>query len=136
MAQTLEFGGLRFTASFDHRGATLCVFGLVEGQWTEMLRFDDFVDEPHFHAPSPPAGKQIPFDRATLGEPLAWFVMQIRDHLADWIERAGYPGVLDSIDLDEISRNVDRLTDAMVACVPEGFTRVPGIGVQRVNASA
>ena len=45
---TLEFGGLRFNVSFREVGATLRVDGRVDGAWTEMLRFDDFVDAPHF----------------------------------------------------------------------------------------
>ena len=133
-ATTLEFGGLRFEISFREVGATLRVDGCIEGTWTEMLRFDDFVDTPHFHAPAD--GEAIPFDRASLGEPLAWYVVQIRDHLPEWLEKAGFGDVLPTIDVEAVSLNADRLTEAMNACVPAGFLRVPGIGLQRSETSA
>jgi hypothetical protein len=127
----LEFGGLRFGVSFRQVGATLRVDGQVNGCWTEMLRFDDFIDEPHFHAPA--SGRSIPFDRASLGEPLAWYVEQIRDHLSEWLETAGFGDVIATVDIAEVSRNSHRLTEAMVACVPADHTRVPGIGIQPID---
>ena len=130
-AAIYEFGGLRFDVSFRGRGATLRVLGKTDSQWTEMLRFDDFIEEPHFHAPPE---VQMPFDRS-VGEPLAWYVAQVRDHLAEWLERAGFGSLLSTIDLDEVSRNAHKLEDAMIACVPEGYVRVPGVGLQRVELS-
>jgi hypothetical protein len=132
-ATQLEFGSLRFDVSFREVGATLRVDGRVGGTWTEMLRFDDFVDAPHFHAPA--SGEAIPFDRTSLGEPLAWYVAQIRDHLPEWLDKAGFGGLLPTIDIEAISLSADRLTEAMNACVPAGFLRVPGIGLQRSEAS-
>jgi len=129
---TLEFGGLRFEVSFRKVGATLRVDGPVDGTWTEMLRFDDFVDQPHFHAPAD--GDAIPFDQSSLGEPLEWYVTQIRDHLSEWLEKAGFAQVLSTIDVEAISMNAGRLTDAMNACVPTGFVRVPGKGLQRSDS--
>jgi hypothetical protein len=131
---TLEFGGLRFNVSFRDVGATLRVDGRVDGAWTEMLRFDDFVDMPHFHAPAD--GDAIPFDRASFGEPLAWYVAQIRDHLPEWLETAGFSDVLLSVDVEAVSLNAYRLIEAMNTCVPVGFLRVPGIGLQRFEPSA
>ncbi|GEM_PF-1345729 len=126
----LEFGGLRFDVSFRNIGATLRVHGRVNGEWTEMLRFDDFVDSPHFHVPA--SGDQIPFDRASFGEPLAWYVDQVRNHLAELLKRAGFSHVVPTVDFDEIARHADKLGKAMEACVPDGFVRVPGVGLQRV----
>jgi hypothetical protein len=97
-----------------------------------MLRFDDFVDGPHFHAPA--AGPAIEFDRS-LGDPLTWYVAQIRDHLEEWIQRAGFEAVLPSIDVAEISKRAEELTNAMNACIPAGYVRVPGFGLQRLEVS-
>ena len=132
-AEVLEFGGLRFEVSFRDIGATLRVDGRVDGTWTELLRFDDFVEMPHFHAPAD--ADATLFDRA-LGEPLAWYVAQIRDHLSEWLERSGFGEVLETIDLDAIAANSDRLTEAMTACVPAGFVRIPGVGLSRSDRVA
>ena len=130
-ASVYEFGGLQFDVSFRGRGATLRVLAKSDSRWTEALRFDDFIEEPHFHAPPE---VQMPFDRA-LGEPLAWFVAQVRDHLAEWLERAGFGSLLRTIDVDEVSKNAYKLEEAMIACVPDGYVRVPGVGLRRVQAT-
>jgi hypothetical protein len=100
----------------------------VHGDWTEVLRFDDFVDAPHFHAPAD--GDSITFDPAN-GEPLEWYLAQIRDHLDDWLTTAGYPEVTQAVDHDAIVADIDRIRNAMYACVPSGFERVPGVGLRR-----
>jgi hypothetical protein len=133
--QILEFGGLRFDVAFRAAaGATLRVDGRVDNEWKELLRFDDFIDKPHYHAPAD--AEQIDFDRATYGEPLAWYISQIRDHLPELLTDSGFASVVAAIDMDEIARNIDKVDKAMRDCVPEGFERVPGVGLQRVKADA
>jgi hypothetical protein len=133
--QVLEFGGLRFDVAFRAiGGATLRVDGRVDNEWIELPRFDDFIDVPHYHAPAD--AEQINFDRATLGEPLAWYIAQIRDHLPEWLEKSGFSDVVPAVDMKEVADNIDKVEKAMRDCVPEGFVRVPGIGIQRVSESA
>jgi hypothetical protein len=133
--QILEFGGLRFDVAFRAvAGATLRVDGKVDGEWKEMLRFDDFIEKPHYHAPA--SDHQVDFDRDALGEPLAWYIAQIRDHLPEWLTKSGFADVVPSIDMDEVRANIDKVDRAMRDCVPEGFVRVPGFGIQRVTADS
>jgi hypothetical protein len=127
----LDIGGLRFTVSFrGEAGATIRVYGEVDGTSTEMLRFDDFVEDPHYHVPA--AAKPYSFDREKLGAPLPWFIGQIRDNLGGLLTDAGFAGVLDSVDLGAVSAGADKVEQAMIDCVPEGFSRVPGVGLQKV----
>jgi len=131
-ATELDIGGLQFEASFRGAGATLRVFGSVAGQRTELLRFDDFIDEPHYHVPA--EGDAIMFDRAILGEPLDWFISQVRDHLDELLTTAGFAEVLPGVDLRAVTDNAEKIRKAMVDCVPDGFVRVPGLGLQRTEA--
>ena len=128
----LLIGGLRFGVTFREvgaaPGATLRVVAPVHDDWKEVLRFDDFVDAPHFHAPAD--GDSIRFDPAN-GEPLEWYLAQIRDHLDYWLATAGYPQVAQAVDHDAIAADIDRLRNAMYDCVPSGFERVPGVGLRR-----
>jgi hypothetical protein len=126
--QEFAFGGLRFGVSFRSVGATLRVDGQVDGRWKELLRFDDFVDTPHFHAPA--EGDSVEFDREN-GEPLEWYLTQVGDHLDHWLVTAGYADLVPEIDIDAVASNIGTIREAMHACVPEGFERVPGIGLQR-----
>jgi hypothetical protein len=129
----LDLGGLHFAASFRApAGATLRVSGPVDGVQTELLRFDDFIDGPHYHFPS--HADPVGFDRAALGEPLDWLVAQMRDHLAQLLTDAGYGGVLPGLDLSEVTANAERIRKLMTDCLPEGYVRVAGAGLQRVEA--
>ena len=126
----VESGGLSFEATFRAPvGATLRVFGEVDGHRKELLRFDDFIEAPHYHVPAD--GHQIPVDRATRGEPLAWFIAQVRDHLAQVFTAAGFAAILPGLDLDAVSASATEIRQAMEACVPAGYVRVPGVGLQR-----
>ena len=132
-ASAFDCGGLRFEATFRApQGATLRVFADVDGERTEVLRFDDFVDGPHYHLPG--AGPAIDFDRAEKGEPLAWIVAALRDDPGSLITSAGYAGILPSLDVTTIRAHADRVRQAMEGCVPDGYTRVPGLGLQRTGA--
>jgi hypothetical protein len=130
--EVLAVGGLEFDAQFRApSGATLRVFGDVGGSKKEILRFDDFVDGPHYHVPG--EGPSIDFDREANGEPLEWLVSELRDDLGPMITRAGYADLLPRVDLGAISESVDKVRRLMEDCVPDGFIRVPGIGLQRVS---
>jgi hypothetical protein len=125
-----DLGGLHFAASFrGEAGATLRVDGLVDGRPRELLRFDDFIESPHYHVPSD--GPAVMFDRASLGAPLDWFVAQISDHLEELLTTAGFSEVLATVDLKAVTDNAEKIRQAMTDCVPEGYVRVPGVGLQR-----
>ena len=131
--QVVDCGGLRFEASFRApAGATLRVFGEVDGDTAELLRFDDFIEGPHYHVPA--AGDPMPFDQGLLGEPLTWFVSQLRDHLGELLDEAGFARVLSGLDLDAVTEHAEDIRKAMEACVPDGYVRVPGVGLRRTPA--
>jgi hypothetical protein len=129
--KVLEFGGLRFKLYYTERGGTIRTYGQVDDGWVEMIRWDDFVDSPHYHVPE--EGPQIPFDRASLGEPLAWYVIQIRDHLPKYVEQAGYAEVLPTIDMKVVAEKAEKISETLIAMTPENYHRVPGVGLQRVG---
>jgi hypothetical protein len=128
-----DCGGLHFSVSFrPPAGATLRVSGDIDGTRTELLRFDDFVDSPHYHAPA--SGDAVVFDRDAFGEPLAWYVAQLRDHLEELLVTAGFADALAGVDVAAVSDGAERVREAMIDCVPEGYVRVPGVGLQAVRA--
>jgi hypothetical protein len=127
--QVVECGGLSFEATFRApAGATLRVSGDLDGKPTELFRFDDFIDSPHYHVPAD--GPAIAFDRAELGEPLAWYVGQLRDHLADLLAEGGFAGLVPDVDFRAVTEHADDITHAMTVCVPHGYVREPGVGLR------
>jgi hypothetical protein len=132
-ATAWDCGGLHFAVSFrPPAGATLRVSGDVDGARTELLRFDDFVDAPHYHVPA--AGDALMVDREAVGEPLDFYVVQLRDHLGELLTTAGYERLLPAIDVDAVAGCSEQLRKAMIDCVPDGYVRVPGVGLQRAGA--
>jgi hypothetical protein len=125
----VDLGGLRFSATFRApAGATLRVSGSVDGHRVELLRFDDFVAQPHYHVPA--AGDAIMLDAGT-GDPLDFYLEEIRSHLGELLVRGGFGEIVPTVDLDAVSRNVDQIRRAMTDVVPDGYTRVPGVGLRR-----
>src|SRR3954467_11234264 len=128
----LDIGGLNFGIAFRApSGATLRVSAPVDGMLTEVLRFDDFIDLPHYHVPAD--GPATMFDPDALGVPLDWFVDQIANHLGELLTDAGFSSVLPQVDLDAVAAQAGDIRAAMESCVPAGYTRVPGVGLQRVD---
>jgi hypothetical protein len=130
-----DVGGLHFAVSFRApAGATFRLSGPVKGTRQELIRFDDFVDSPHYHAPAD--ADPVLFDRASLGEPLDWLVHQMSDHLEEFLTSAGFESVLPMVDTQAVADSAERIRATMTDCVPEGFVRVPGIGLQRDAAGS
>jgi hypothetical protein len=124
----VDLGGLRFAVSFRGEvGATLRVLGNVDNGWKELLRFDDFVEAPHYHVPADASATM--FDRA-LGDPLEWYLAQLRDNLTELLDRGGFHAIAETIDARAIAAGVDQLRDAVAECVPDTFVRVPGVGLR------
>lgn len=127
-----EFGGLRFVVSSNDYGANLAVFGDAGSGMVEVVRFQDYVDEPHYHAP---VGGWYAFDRSELGDPLLWWMVQLRDHLPAWLERSGFEHLIPEIDFEAVQANLHLLEKAMSDCLPDSYIRVPNFGIQRIDWS-
>ena len=128
----MDIGGLRFSASFRApAGATLRVSAQVAGEWQELLRFDDFVEQPHYHVPAGAGATMV--DREAAGAPLDFFLAQLRDHLHEMLVQGGFSVILGAVDEDVVSSNIDRVRQAMLDVVPDGYARVAGVGLQRVT---
>lgn len=119
--QTIELGGLRFVVM--HRefrgdgGPTIEVYGKVGGKLEQVARFDCFRQQPHYHAPvegAPP--KQL--DPAAVGDGLEWALTQIRDHMPELLETAGYPELARGVAREALARDWGRLKDAVSSTTP------------------
>ncbi len=129
-----DAGGLHFSVSFNvPAGATFRLSGPVDGHQRELVRFDDFVDSPHYHAPA--EGDQIAFDRTRLGDPLEWLVDQVENHVEELLTAAGFAALLPQLDTAAVAASGEQLRTAMIACVPEGYVRVSGVGLQREGST-
>ena len=79
-------------------GPTVRVFGKSDGENIQLLRFDCFRKNPHYHYD--PSGKNDhrKLDKETVPDSIAWTIEQLGKHLAEMINTAGYTRVADQVD--------------------------------------
>jgi hypothetical protein len=129
--QAVDCGGLRFEATLQApAGATLGVFGEVDGEIAELLRFDDFIEGPHYHIPA--TGDPAPSMRAcwashSPGSSPSYAIIL----LSSSTRRGSLGPALTFVDLDDVTEHAEDVRKAMEACVPDGYVRVPGVGLRR-----
>ena len=102
------------TTELDDRGVSLHVFGWQEGERRELLRFDCFAEDPHYHYVSwrERSNEMIHLDPAADGDPLAWALERIRTRLPPMLARAGAPELAERIDALALEEVMPRLTEA------------------------
>ena len=91
------------------QGISVQVMGNVEGKDTELLRFDCFDQNPHYHYGPESKNERIDLDKTTAGSPLGWTVTQLREKLPDMLKRAGYEELAGQLDADHMTPKVDEL---------------------------
>jgi len=84
----------------------------------EYLRFDAFVDDPHYHYIDPAAGTNtiVEFDKAAHGPVKPWVLSQLRGRLPEMLSQAGaseLAGSLRSEIGNEIAEQVERHLQAI-----------------------
>ena len=99
--------GIEYRDLLSDQGVCIHVLGDVsEDDEHELLRFDCFDHEPHYHYGPQKRNERLMLDKTTAGDSLDWTLQQIRSRLPEMIGRAGYP------ELAEAAGDID-LGDAM-----------------------
>lgn len=112
---SVDVGGLRFEVVRrdvdDDGGTSIEVYADVEGDDTQVLRFDCFRQAPHYHMP-PSVPGQLELDPAEVGDGLDWALECTRERLPEMLEKAGYPGVASRVDAAALRAGWTRVRDA------------------------
>ena len=119
--RSLELGGLRFVACRrevgEYGGYTLEVWGPVDGDDTQVLRFDCFRGAPHYHMPPSQKG-QLTLDPSEVGDGLDWALDCTRTRLPEMVEKAGFAGLAGQLDPEVFKLRTDEVR-ALIATCPE-----------------
>jgi hypothetical protein len=118
--QTLEVGGLEIEVLRrevgDDAGTSIEFFGEVAGQRTQVLRFDCFRLDPHYHMP-PSAPGQLAIEPAKVGDPIEWALACTRERVPEMVRAGGYADLADKLDAAALRAGVERVR-AMVEHAP------------------
>ena len=108
--------GLRFNVRYANartgdRGPSLRIYGDVEGKPVQLLRFDCFENQPHFHYDPTGKNNRIFMNTTRVSDPIAWSMDYLRGNFASQIRIAGY------------GRLADRLDEAVLAGILPGVEK-------------
>ncbi len=120
----LEASGLRFSVEYRNtrtdRGPSLQVLGDVEGKSVQLLRFDCFEHEPHFHYDPDGKNNRIFLSKARVSDPVAWTVDYLRGNFASLIRIAGYGGLAERLNEEALTAALPGVEKALRDSVPRG----------------
>ena len=78
----------------------------------ELLRFDCFDQEPHYHYAPLEKNERRFLDKTTAGNPLGWALKQLRTRLPEMLEHAGYGDVASRLDRELVAAKLDEAEEA------------------------
>ena len=118
----LSAGVLRFGIEYrrlqNDQGICIHVFCGPDDQQDEVLRFDCFERQPHYHYAWSKNDHYVPLDTAAEGDPLQWTLTHLRTRLPAMLIRADAPDLaraLDQRDIDAVLPKIAGWADALQA---------------------
>lgn len=99
--------GLEYRDLLSDQGLCIHALGDVDGEEVELLRFDCFDHQPHYHYGPAQRNERLMLDQTTEGNSLDWTITQLRTRLPEMVRRAGYDELADAIDADQVAATLD-----------------------------
>ena len=106
-----EAGNVRFGLEYRNlsvgQGMAIHVLSDVAGQEIELLAFDCFDENAHYHYGPRNQNVVLQWDRTVVPDPLQWTLDQFKGgNLGGMLQRAGYPSIVAEMDNDLVRRVV------------------------------
>jgi len=118
----IEAGNIRFGLEMrtvgPDGGPAIHVLGDVAGQEIELLAFDCFRVNPHYHYGPRYKNERIFIDQTVVPDPLGWALDLFKSgKLPTMLERAGYPTIAAALDEDLVADKVHEVETTLQAMV-------------------
>ena len=120
---TIRFG-LEYRDAMSDQGLCVHALGDVDGEEVELLRFDCFDHQPHYHYGPQKDNERYMLDKTTGGDPLDWTLIQLRTRLPEMLQRAGYDDLAAKVDTSELNATLDELDRTSHRMAREGRSTV------------
>ena len=121
-APGLEASGLCFAVDYRNtrtdRGPSLQVLGEVDGKPVQLLRFDCFENEPHFHYDPDGKNNRIFLNTTRVSDPIAWTIDYLRGNFTSLIRIAGYGKLADQLDEAALTATLPGIEKALRESAP------------------
>jgi hypothetical protein len=120
----LETSGLRFAVDYratgNDRGPSLRIYGDIDGKSVQLLRFDCFDHEPHFHYDPQGKNNRIFLNKTRASDPIAWTMDYLRGNVTTLVRIAGYGQCADQLDEEALTAALPGVEQALRDSVPQG----------------
>lgn len=117
--KVIEAGGLSFHIAYRHfggdHGPAVMVYGDVEGKSVQLLRFDCFEHDPHYHYDPDRKNDQKKLDKVLVSDPVAWTIDRLRGDLVKMVEAAGYAQTAACINADAVVDVLPEITAVLAS---------------------
>jgi len=100
-------------------GYDIRVYAEVEGRPRQILRFDCFKYQPHYHYD--PLGRDERIELAGYGmsDAILWTLKQLSYHLPEMLTQAGYPQIAAEVDPERVREVVSRMEQRLTSALPQ-----------------
>lgn len=112
--------GLEYRDLLSDQGLCIHVLGDVGGDEVELLRFDCFDHQPHYHYGPEKRNERLMLDKTTEGDSLDWTLKQISEKLTDMVKRAGYDELAEKVAESDLSSQLAELDSTAHKMAREG----------------
>ena len=107
MGETIAVGGLEFylenrTLGQDG-GPSLQVLGTTDGGRVQLLRFDMFRKQPHYHYAPTSQNLRYDLDPLTVDDGIGWVISLLQNKLSQMLAKAGYEGLAPQSNLADVT---------------------------------
>ncbi|MFQ5903145.1 MAG: hypothetical protein ACE5JO_05585 [Candidatus Binatia bacterium] len=109
----LDNRGIQVHVEYRHVGGdegwTFHVYGIEKRNEVELLRFDCFKRNPHYHYDPSGKNEEHDMDKEKIPEPLGWVMTQLKTQLPAMIEHAGYGDIARAVDQNAMAQTLAKL---------------------------
>jgi hypothetical protein len=110
-------GGVRFLVDYRRsggdQGPSVRAYADVEGRPVQLLRFDCFDQDPHYHYDPEGQDDHRKLDPQEVPDPVAWTLAQLAGNLVSMVRTAGYDQVAEQIDAEAVEEAISQIESAI-----------------------
>jgi hypothetical protein len=116
-SRDIEAGGVRLNVEYrtfgGDRGPAVRVYAEIDGRPVQLLRFDCFDNDPHYHYDPDGRDDHRKLHRQEVPDPVAWTLAQLSGNVVSMIRTAGYDAVADRVDPDAVTEAIPQVEAAI-----------------------
>lgn len=111
--RTFEAGNVWLTAQYRHfggdEGFDIRVYSHIDGAPHQILRFDCFQYQPHYHYDPLGRDERVELAGYDMSDAILWTLKQLQFHLPEMLTQAGYPQVAAELQAEAVQQAVSQL---------------------------